>query len=203
MFHVKILNGKFATDTAYGKLKSLRGNVGSQIYSHKCVFKASYPIPKVDGNNIGDTLTQFISDYGAPEHITFDGSSVQAKPKTRFMDTIRKYEIKYHISGPRRPNENPAEHGIHEVKKQWYRIILKKKVPARRWDYGFAWVCETENICANLSKYAEGQTPLEIITGETPDITEYLDFEFYDWVQYRTNAGLGEVESSRWIGVSH
>jgi hypothetical protein len=116
MFHIKTLNGKFATDAAYDKLKSLRGNVGLQIYSHKCGFKVSYPIPKVEGNNIGDTLTQFIYYYGVPEHLTFDGASVQTGPKTRFMDAIRRYEIKYHVSGPRRPNENPAEHGIHEVK---------------------------------------------------------------------------------------
>ena len=81
--------------------------------------------------------------------------------------------------------------------------MLKKKVPARLWDYGFVWVCETENICANLSKYAEGRTPIEIITGDTADISEYLDFGFYDWVMFRTNAGLGEVALGRWIGVSH
>jgi hypothetical protein len=44
---------------------------------------------------------------------------------------------------------------------------------------------------------------LEIITGETPDISEYLDFEFYDWALFRSNAGLGEVELARWLGVSH
>ncbi|KAI2501830.1 Reverse transcriptase (RNA-dependent DNA polymerase) [Fragilaria crotonensis] len=54
-----------------------------------------------------------------------------------------------------------------------------------------------------FSKYAEGRTPLEIITGETPDISEYLDFEFYDWVTFRSNAGLGEVQLGRWLGVSH
>ena len=81
--------------------------------------------------------------------------------------------------------------------------MLKKKVPTRLWDYGFTWVCETDNICANMSKYAEGRTPLEIITGETPDISEYLDFDFYDWVLYRSNAGLGEVEVAKWLGVSH
>ena len=54
-----------------------------------------------------------------------------------------------------------------------------------------------------MSKYAEGRTPLEIITGETPDISEYLDFDFYDWVLYRSNAGLGEVEVAKWLGVSH
>jgi hypothetical protein len=140
VFGVKRLNGKFATDTAYGKVRSLRGNIGSQLYFHKCGFKASYPIQKINGDHVGDTLTQFISDYGAPEHLTFDGASVQTGPKTRFMDAIRKYEIKHHVSGPRRPNENPAEQSIHEVKKRWYRIMLKKKIPARLWDYGFNWV---------------------------------------------------------------
>ncbi|KAI2502013.1 Reverse transcriptase (RNA-dependent DNA polymerase) [Fragilaria crotonensis] len=203
VFSVKRLNGKFATDTAYGKVRSLRGNVGSQVFSHKCGFKACYPLQKVDGNSVGDALTQFISDYGAPERLTFDGASVQTGPKTRFMDAIRRYEIKYHVSGPRRPNENPAEQGIHEIKKRWYRLMLKKKVPPRLWDYGFAWVCETDNVCANMSKYAEGRTPLEIITGDTPDISEYVDFDFYDWVLFKGNAGLGAVEVARWLGVSH
>jgi hypothetical protein len=81
--------------------------------------------------------------------------------------------------------------------------MLKKEVPPQLWDYGFVWVCETENVSANLRTYADGRTPLEIITGEIPDISEYLDFEFYDWVLYRGNAGLGEVELARWFGVSH
>jgi hypothetical protein len=119
---------------------------------------------KIDGNHVGDTLTQFINDYGVPKHLTFDGTSVQTGSKTRFMDAIQKYEIKYHVSGPLQPNENPAEQSIHEVKKQWYCIMLKREVPARLWDYGFSWVCETENICVNLSKYAESRTPLEINT---------------------------------------
>ncbi|KAI2496598.1 Reverse transcriptase (RNA-dependent DNA polymerase) [Fragilaria crotonensis] len=117
VFGVKRLSGKFATDTAYGKFKSLRANVGCQIYSHKCGFKVAYPMIKVDGNHVGDTLTQFIGDFGVPAHLTFDGASVQTGPKTRFMDAIRRYEIKYHVSGPRRPNENPAEQSIHEVKR--------------------------------------------------------------------------------------
>jgi hypothetical protein len=44
---------------------------------------------------------------------------------------------------------------------------------------------------------------MEIITGDTPDISEYLDFEFYDWVVFRSNAGLGEAELGKWLGVSH
>ena len=44
---------------------------------------------------------------------------------------------------------------------------------------------------------------MEYITGETRDISEYLDFTLYDWITYLTNADLGEVSIGLWLGVSH
>ena len=38
---------------------------------------------------------------------------------------------------------------------------------------------------------------------ETPDITKYLDFTFYDWIKKCTHAGLDELSIGRWLGVSH
>ena len=49
----------------------------------------------------------------------------------------------------------------------------------------------------------EARTPLEQLTGETPDISEYLDFSFYDLCWYNDNAGLGETKLGHWQGVSH
>ena len=99
--------------------KSLQGNVVPQLFSHKCGFKVCYPLhQKINGKSVGDALTQFISNFGVPERLTFDGESVQNRPKTLFMDAISCYEIKYHVSGRRRPNENPAEQGFHELKKR-------------------------------------------------------------------------------------
>ena len=49
----------------------------------------------------------------------------------------------------------------------------------------------------------EGAVPLENITGETEDISDYLDFGFYDRVWFHENAGLCEQVLGRWIGVSH
>eukprot|EP00978_Attheya_sp_CCMP212_P036339 scaffold163920_cov32-Attheya_sp.AAC.2 len=151
-FEVKRLNTKFATDTAYAKVKSIRGNIGSQVYTHKSGFQKPcqvythksgfqkpYPVQKADGDTIGYTLSEFISDFGAPDQLTYDGAAVQVGSKTRFMDLIRRYEIKYHVSAPRRPNENPAEGGIRELKKRWYRIMTKKNVPKQLWDFGFDW----------------------------------------------------------------
>ena len=48
-----------------------------------------------------------------------------------------------------------------------------------------------------------GGVPLENITGETEDISDYLDFGFYDRVWFNENAGLGERGIGRWLGVSH
>ena len=79
----------------------------------------------------------------------------------------------------------------------------KKAIPSRLWDYVMVWVCETGNLTVSSSKYANGCTPVEIITGETPDISEYTDFSIYDWVTYRTNAGMGPISLGRWLGVSH
>ena len=45
--------------------------------------------------------------------------------------------------------------------------------------------------------------PLTQVTGETVDISEYLNFGFYDKVWYFDNAGTGPRKPGRWLGVSH
>ena len=57
--------------------------------------------------------------------------------------------------------------------------MLKKKAPERLWNYGLVWISKTGNLSVSGSRYASGRTPLEYITGETPKISEYLDFTFY------------------------
>jgi hypothetical protein len=65
------------------------------------------------------------------------------------------------------------------------------------------WVCEIQNRTSNTARGLNGRCPLERVTGESVDISEYLDFGFYDWVWYKENAGLGETKLGRWLGVSH
>ena len=67
----------------------------------------------------------------------------------------------------------------------------KNKVPERLWDYGLVWISETRNLYVSRSRYASCRTPLEYITLETPNISECLDFTFYDWVTYIANNILG------------
>ena len=40
-----------------------------------------------------------------------------------------------------------------------------------------------------------------MVTGKKPDIREYIDSGFYDWVTYQANTGFGELSIGRWLGV--
>jgi hypothetical protein len=49
-----------------------------------------------------------------------------------------------------------------------------------------------------------GRTGHEEITGETPDISEYMDFDFYDWVWYwDTPDHDNSPKIGRWLGPLH
>jgi Reverse transcriptase (RNA-dependent DNA polymerase) len=201
VFERPLLRGQFSTDTVDGRCKSMDGNRYAQVFATKDLFVAVYPMESK--SMAGEGLRQFIHEYGRPEHLTFDGSREQNGRKTEFMKNIRMYSINHKVTEPERPNHNFAEGVIREVRKKWFRIMVKRKVPKRLWDYGFRWVCEIQNRTSNTARGLNGRCPLEKITGESVDITEYLDFGFYDWVWFKENAGLGETKIGRWLGVSH
>ena len=58
-------------------------------------------------------------------------------------------------------------------------------------------------LTASFASYLQGRTPLEALTGETPDISQYLDFGFYDRVWFREDAGIGETKLGQFLGVPH
>ena len=75
-----------------------------------------------DGTEVktGQTLRQFIRDFGVSEQLTSDGAREQSAPKIEFMTDIRKYEIKHHVSKPHWPHQIQSESAIWEVyRQQW------------------------------------------------------------------------------------
>lgn len=69
----------------------------------------------------------------------------------------------------------------------WY----KRNVPAKIWDFGLVWEAEIYTCTAKPG----GRTGIEAVTGETPDISAWLHFEFYDLCWY-----WDSLESKRKIG---
>ena len=52
---------------------------------------------------------------------------------------------------PHRHNQSNVEGVVREIQKHWFRIMLKKKVPERLWDYGIKWVFEVMQHTASTS----------------------------------------------------
>ena len=73
MYNIKRLLGRFATDTFYADMKYLHGNTCCQVYSHKVGFCACYPKLNAKEGSLGESLDDFVHDFGVPEHVTFDG----------------------------------------------------------------------------------------------------------------------------------
>ncbi len=180
VFERPLLFGDFYTDTMDGRSKSLDGNRYAQIIANKDFFAVAYPM--TNKLSAGESLHRFIHEYGRPEKLTLDGSQEQCGRKTEFMANVRKYAIDYHITEHYRPNPNFAEGVICEIRKKRFRVMVRKSVPQRLWDFSLQWVCDIQNRTANSARGLDGRCHLERITGETVDISEYLDFGFYDWV---------------------
>ena len=77
----------------------------------------------------GDTLRLFCQEFGVPEHLTFDGSKEQYGKGTQFMKQVRSHNINYHISEADLHNQNPVEGTIRELRRKWYRVMIRNKVP--------------------------------------------------------------------------
>jgi hypothetical protein len=80
----------------------------------------------------------------------------------------------------------------------------RTKAPQRLWDYCIEYVSQLRCRTA-LGLYAlKGRTPDELVTGETPDISEWIECSFYEPVWFHT-ADLfpGQRRNlGRWMGVS-
>ena len=201
VFSRKTLSGDWSTDTMDGRCKSLDGNKFAQVFANKQYFSHIYPMDKK--SKAGDALKLFCQEFGVPERLTFDGSKEQTSKGTEFMKQVRTHNINYHISEPDLHNQNPVEGCIRELRRKWYRIMIQKRVPEKFWDYGLRWVSETSNMTyTSAGCLSKGTIPITEVTGETSDISEYLDFSFYDPIWYKDNAGLSPAQPGRWLGVS-
>ena len=132
-----------------------------------------------------------------------DGSQDQVGRKSAFMKEVRKQGIDFQVIEPEQHNQNPAEGIIWEIWQKCFLVMFHKKVPKEFWDYGMWRVCKIQQRTQMRTHRIDGGVPLENITGETEEISDYLDFVFYDRVWFHENYGLGERGLGHWLGVSH
>ena len=85
-------------------------------------------------------------------------------------------------------------------------IIPKRMgVPKPLWDYLATYVADTHSRTAHPIWNLHGRTPYEITVGETPDISEWFEYEFYEPCWYLDKADFPDTKMKlgRWLGVAH
>ena len=91
---------------------------------------------------------------------------------------MRKYKIKGHVNETKWSNQNTVEVYIRELRRRWYRTMFRIYYPRALWSYGIPYVDKIMKITALFAADLQGRTPLEALTGETPDISKYLNLGF-------------------------
>jgi hypothetical protein len=74
---------------------------------------------------------------------------------------------------------------IRELKKGIRRAPMRKaRMPYRLWNFCGEWVSAIRRYTAHNIPLLEGRVPAESIEGNTPDILEYAQFDWYQYVWY-------------------
>ncbi|ACI64709.1 predicted protein [Thalassiosira pseudonana CCMP1335] len=152
-----------------------------------------------------DSLNAFIEDVGAPEGIKTDSAAEFTGRNSEFAKLCRKRSIRQTFQEAGRSNQIPhVDVQIRELRKRWQHLMITKKVPRRMWCYGLRYIAKLSQF---IPQRADGRTGYEVVTGRTPDISEYCDFAFWDLVWYHTRTAANMSKTSRalgrWSGISH
>jgi hypothetical protein len=198
------LNDTFYTDTLFSRVKSLNGHKCAQLYTNGR-FTRVYPMESKSSANIATTLQDFADDVGIPDTLICDLATEQVGAHTPMMKEIRRLRIRLRNSEKGRSNQNhKAETEIREIKKKWKIRMREKNVPRRLWDYGLVHIAEIASITA---RGPNGRPGMEEILGQTVDISEWLDFDFYDqvwyWDEKKTDMNTEQRKIGRWLGIAH
>jgi hypothetical protein len=79
------------------------------------------------------------------------------------------------------------------------------RAPKCLWDYCAVYVCEICCLTANPHFALQGQTPYEMVMGRMHDISEYVEFGWYELLWYYNQDDFPEKRRHLgcWLGIAH
>jgi len=195
------LSCRFYSDTFFAQKPSLLQNTCAQLFVSE--FGYLKFCPQKRKSEAPYSLQELIRDVGIPSHMHTDG----AKEMTMgdWKRTCQEAGIKMTHTENRSPWQNRTEVEIRELKRHVRRLMSRSRTPHKLWDFCCMYATELRNRLARPLPQLHGRTPYEMITGNTPDISEFLEFEWYQPVWYFEPTTFPDQvrHLARWIGVAH
>ena len=191
--------GMFASDTFKSNVTSTRGNKVIQLFCNRANFCRSYPMSaKGDAHH---ALDRFNHEVGIPNELLTDG----AKELTigDWGKKCRKRNIHMETTEPHSPWQNHAERIGGLVKRKVKKLMRSTNTPVRLWDFCWEYSSAIRSLTASNHPLLDGVTPFEKVMGYTPDIAEYLLFDWFQWVWFHEPADPDNSRLGRWLGPSY
>jgi len=103
------------------------------------------------------------------------------------------------------PWQNHTEVEIRELKKHVKRFMTRMNAPYSIRDFCSQYTVELRNRIAQPLTQLKVRTPYEVITGNTPEISEFLEFSFYQLVWYYEPSVFPQQNRylARWLDITH
>jgi hypothetical protein len=170
------LGGQWYLDRLIAQKKSINQMTSAWIYTNGH-FTEAYPVTKGDKIEAAACLNEFCTDVGVPANLKSDRAGELVGRTSDFYKLARKKHINLTYAEPERKNQIwPVDLEIRELKKRVKNKMRTKNAPARVWDFCLVHQAKISQLLSRNS--LRGRTGYEEVTGKTPDISEYLDFDF-------------------------
>ena len=88
------------------------------------------------------------------------------------------------------------------MKRRCKDIMRAANTPVVLWDYCIEYLVELRNMTASNKVCLGGRTPFEVVHNFTPDISELLEFSWYQWIWYNDSI-IKDSMIGRWLGPAH
>ena len=126
----------------------------------------------------GKSLIEFTDDVRIPDFLVTDGAMEFTGKNTKFVKEAQHMHIHLHTTkqGQKNPN-HAAKYEIGMLAKHSKLRMTKKNVPKCLWDFGLLYKAK---IMLRMVCRSNNYTGYKGVTGQMPNISEWLDFEFYD-----------------------
>ena len=130
-----------------------------------------------------ETLSLLFKKDGVPSTMVMDGSKEQTLGK--FRKKCREAACHVRQTEPLSPWSNYAEVSIKQLKLASGRDLRRSKCPKMLWDDCIERQVYIRSFTAHDIYSLQGEVPETLVCGETPDISEFASFQWYEWIKFR------------------
>jgi len=196
------LREEVAMDTIFMKTPGFDGSTCAQVFLGLMSRMINvYPMPSKASGNIFQAYQDFMQYEGVPEGLHRD-----LAPEEKVDNIIklnRDMMVKDSWSESGNPNQNPVEsQGVYPLKKGAEQIMNRTGAEDGAWPWALKYIAQVNNICA--TPVLGWKTPVSVRHGYTPDISAYLQFQFWECVYFKVDdQSPGSKEApGYWLGIS-